>query len=171
MAQWVNMEAEKITHWPHVDAWPPYLRLIRDHWFVGPQPESQKSMRETRDNYFLTPSCLSIEPLWVITSHYKLLHIFWSNKNPDSFDFSTTLLPLFLYTQTSIKKQFCCVYLKESLFLNIHAVSICPGCVVQLFRKLELYVFWRTIAIVNIIWTWGGIGGIFQRELFFRFIT
>ena len=40
MAQWVDMEAEKITHWAHVDAWTPFLRLIQDCWFVGPLLES-----------------------------------------------------------------------------------------------------------------------------------
>ena len=49
MAQWVDMEAEKITHWAHVGAWPPYLRLFQDYWFVGPHLESQKSTKETRD--------------------------------------------------------------------------------------------------------------------------
>ena len=41
MAQWTDMEAEKITHWAHVGAWPPYLRLIRGYWFVESHPESQ----------------------------------------------------------------------------------------------------------------------------------
>ena len=43
--------------------WALYLRLIRDNWFVGPHPESRKCMKETREFYFLTPSCLPIEPL------------------------------------------------------------------------------------------------------------
>ena len=63
MAQWVDMKAEKITHWAHVGAWPPYLRLIRDYVFFRLHPESQKIMKETRDFYYLTPTCLPIEPL------------------------------------------------------------------------------------------------------------
>ena len=42
MAQWVDMEVEKVTNWAHVGAWPPYL---------------------TRDFHFLTPPCLPIKPL------------------------------------------------------------------------------------------------------------
>ena len=38
MAQWVGMEASASTHWTHVSAWPPYLRLIWDsiftHWAI-----------------------------------------------------------------------------------------------------------------------------------------
>ena len=43
LAQWIDMEAGKITHWAHVGAWSPYLRLILDYWFY----------RIMRDAWFL----------------------------------------------------------------------------------------------------------------------
>ena len=42
MSQWVDMEAEKIMHLAHVDAWPHYLRLIRDYLSVGSQTQRVK---------------------------------------------------------------------------------------------------------------------------------
>ena len=77
MAQWAR-KVKKITHWAHVGAWPPYLRLIRDYWFVGPHSESQKNTRETRDFYFLTPQCLPIEPFGELYVWVSSLVIFYS---------------------------------------------------------------------------------------------
>ena len=61
MAQWVDMKAEKNTHWAR--AWSTYLRLILGYRFIGPYQESQKSMKEMRGFYKLTPPRLPIEPL------------------------------------------------------------------------------------------------------------
>ena len=59
MAQWVDIEAEKITHWAHVGARPPYLRLIRDYWFV------RKSKKHEGDAWFLFSNA-SMSTHWAI---------------------------------------------------------------------------------------------------------
>ena len=43
MAQWVDMKAEKSRTERMSVRDNLYLRLIRDYWFVGSQPESQKT--------------------------------------------------------------------------------------------------------------------------------
>ena len=62
MAEWVDIEAQKSrVRRMSVRDYPTW-RLIRDYLFVRPHLENQKSIKGTRDLYFVTPSCLPIEP-------------------------------------------------------------------------------------------------------------
>ena len=64
----------KIRHWAHVGAWPPYLRVIQDYWFVGPH---QVSRKHERDAWFLF-SYASMSTHWafrrVIRLEGKVFH-------------------------------------------------------------------------------------------------